>query len=233
MSDDPFGQSGFGCRLEWGLDGLRRLAAVADVVVVVDILRFTTCVDVVVARGGSVVPHRWTAPADADRALAELSPVALSRAAPGAVVELPSPNGATLSVEGAAWGATVLAGCLRNASAVGLAARRLAGDGVVAVVPAGERWGEPPGRLRVAVEDLVGAGAVLAAVGTTGCSPEARAAIETFESAAGDLGGWLGACGSGRELIGRGYGADVEMAALLDVSDAVPVLRDQAFVPLQ
>jgi 2-phosphosulfolactate phosphatase len=232
MSDDPFGQAGFQCRLEWGLDGLRRLAAVADVVVVVDVLRFTTCVDVVVSRGGSVVPHRWTGPSDSP-ATADLSPVALSRVRRGDVVELPSPNGATLSIEGAAWGAAVLAGCLRNASAVGRAAARLAGDGVVAVVPAGERWGEPPGRLRVAVEDLLGAGAVLVAAARESCSPEARAAMETFGSAAGDLDGWLGACGSGRELVARGLGADVEMAARLDVSEAVPVLRDTAFVPLQ
>jgi phosphosulfolactate phosphohydrolase-like enzyme len=33
--------------------------------------------------------------------------------------------------------------------------------------------------------------------------------------------------------VARGLGADVEMAARLDVSEAVPVLRDTAFVPLQ
>jgi 2-phosphosulfolactate phosphatase len=233
VSDDPFGQHGFRCRLEWGLDGMRRLSAVADVVVVVDVLRFTTCVDVVVAGGGSVTPLSWSGVDDGPIPEGDLSPARLAERGAGIAVAIPSPNGATLCLEGTSWGAPVLAGCLRNATAVGLAADRLAGTGVVAVVAAGERWGEPPGRLRVAVEDLVGAGAVLAAVGRAGCSPEALAAVETFESAAGDLAGWLGACGSGRELAAKGFGEDVEVAARLDASDAVPVLRDGAFVLLQ
>jgi 2-phosphosulfolactate phosphatase len=36
-------------------------------------------------------------------------------------------------------------------------------------------------------------------------------------------------CGSGKELIKRGFAADVELAAEFNVSSNVPCLRDRAF----
>ena len=39
----------------------------------------------------------------------------------------------------------------------------------------------------------------------------------------------LGACASGRELVEQGWPQDVEVAAELDQSDAVPVLREGAY----
>jgi 2-phosphosulfolactate phosphatase len=50
-----------------------------------------------------------------------------------------------------------------------------------------------------------------------------------FEAACGDLPRLMWECGSGKEMIGRGYPEDVEMAAELDVSGNVPRLVDGAF----
>ena len=50
MPDRPFDQSTYQVRLEWGVDGLARLAP-ADIVVVVDVLRFSTTVIESVERG--------------------------------------------------------------------------------------------------------------------------------------------------------------------------------------
>jgi 2-phosphosulfolactate phosphatase len=233
-------QAGFDPRLEWGVEGAVALAGSCPVLVVVDVLRFTTAVEVAVAGGARVAPRPWP-PAGAGRPLPRpeaagpgpdpgpfsLSPVSLLGVRPGALVALASPNGAAVSLAAARAGAVVLAGCLRNASAVAAAARGLGRP--VGVVAAGERRGD--GGLRPAVEDLLGAGAVLEALGGRP-SPEARAAVAAFADAAPDLPAVLAACASGRELAARGQAADLPLAAEHDVSRVVPVLRDGAFVQL-
>jgi 2-phosphosulfolactate phosphatase len=236
-----FDQAGFDARLEWAVEGARLLAGACPVVVVVDVLSFTTAIEVAVGRGAVVFPHRWPdagAAAFARRVGAELaggrdappasrfslSPVSLLDVPPGTRLVLPSPNGSAVAAALADAGAVVLAGCLRNASAVAAAAREAGGNGLVAVVAAGER--RPDGALRPAVEDLLGAGAVLHALGGLP-SPEARAAVAAWRRR--DLPRDLLACASGRELAALGRAADIPLAAEHDVSQVVPVLRDGAF----
>jgi 2-phosphosulfolactate phosphatase len=60
-------------------------------------------------------------------------------------------------------------------------------------------------------------------------SPEAEAAADAFRHAQADLAPRLRACSSGRELIERGFAADIDLAAALDRSPSVPVLVDGAF----
>ncbi|WP_233573636.1 2-phosphosulfolactate phosphatase [Amycolatopsis panacis] len=130
-------------------------------------------------------------------------------------------------------GAHVLAGCLRNASAVAAKASALAGGEPVGVIPAGERWGvdlfnpgEEFGPLRPCVEDQLGAGAIVAALAEDGRSLSAEAALAKAAYSASDVHAALRTCVSGRELATAGHGNDVTLAAQLDVSGSVPVLSD-------
>ncbi len=219
---------------------MRVLAGQADLVVIVDVLSFSTTVSVAVERRALVIPHRPGDDIAGQHALSvgarlanpdrggpgpTLSPDSLSLLHPGEHLVLPSPNGAACSVLAAEVGATVVAGCLRNASAVGRFAA--AHGGTTAVIAAGELW--PDGGLRPAVEDLIGAGAVLAALDPRSLSPEARAAVAAFRGARDDLLGLLAASSSGRELVEAGFGRDVAISAEIDVTDLVPVLEHGAF----
>ncbi|MBV9450135.1 MAG: 2-phosphosulfolactate phosphatase [Streptosporangiaceae bacterium] len=204
----------------------------------VDVLRFTTAVEAAVARGVAVYPHRWrdakaTAKATATAKAAadgrdtnrpSLSPLSMEALAPGASLVLPSPNGSTCAILASEAGARVAAGCLRNAAAV--AAWADEADGPVTVIACGEKW--PDGSLRPSLEDLLGAGAILAAM-TKHPSPEARAAIAAFLDAADRLPEVLSRCASGCELSEKGWHADIGYAAQLNVSTIVPVLTDGAF----
>ena len=240
-----YDQEEFAARFEWGIEAVRRLAPISDVVVIVDVLSFGTAVDVAVARGAAVVPYPRrgaSAVAHAQAIGAELavdrsqvgpehpyslSPASLLNIGAGTRLVLPSPNGSALAAIAAEAQAAVLAGCLRNAAAVARAARTL--GRTVTVVAAGERWEGDRGGLRPAVEDLVGAGAILAGLGIEPASPEATAAIGAFRAAARDLPRFLGACASGRELRELGFTEDVALAAQMDVSDAAPLLTAGAF----
>jgi 2-phosphosulfolactate phosphatase len=238
-------QSCYDVRFDWGLQGLDAVRDGCRALVIVDVLRFTSAVSVAVSRGATVIPYAW-ARADADEFAAghdaelagtvrgagawSLSPTDLQRASPDLRLVLPSPNGAAL----AAWASDsvdegqVAAACLRNAGAAGT---WLADRLPAAVVAAGERWAD--GSLRPGIEDLIGAGAVLAAAaaaGAPGLSPEARAAVAVFEAARGDLPAVLADSVSGRELADRGWADDVETAAQLDADAVVPVLDSGAFV---
>ncbi len=242
-------QHRFGLRFGWGEQDLVQLAPASDAVVLVDVLRFTTAVSVAVGRGAHVLPYRWrdaTARAFAEALGAELagsredpltpwslSPADLAAIPEGTRLVLPSPNGSALSVLAADRSPLVLAGCLRNASAV---ARFLADARTVSVLAAGERWpgdaGPHTGPLRPAVEDLLGAGAVLsrlAALTDLPASPEARAAIAAFD-AVRDVETELRDSVSGHELLARGWDDDVAAAAQVDADPAAPVLRDGAYV---
>jgi 2-phosphosulfolactate phosphatase len=100
----------------------------------------------------------------------------------------------------------------------------------VAVIGAGERW--PDGSLRPALEDQWGAGGlihVLRAGGWSEVSPEAQAAADAFTAITANLAEGLTGCASGRELLAAGHPDDVRIAAELDSSAAVPILRGDAF----
>jgi 2-phosphosulfolactate phosphatase len=224
-------------RFDWGPVGVE--AVHARYVVIVDVLRFTTAVDAAVARGARVYPYRWKDASAAsfaqdvgarladgsDPAGPSLSPVAMTRVDHGDALVLPSPNGSTCATLASERGATVIAACLRNARSV--AAWLNANTREVAVIACGERW--PDGGLRPALEDHLGAGAVLAHL-KGHLSREAEAAVrlwEGMEQAAADA---IRECVSGQELQACDRGDDLEFAVALHVSATVPLLSDGAFL---
>jgi 2-phosphosulfolactate phosphatase len=233
-----FDQSGFDVRCEWGENGIRRLAHGADAVIIVDVLSFSTCVEIATSRGAVVFPYRWkdgSAAAFAMSVNAELagarragygyslSPASLTNISAGTRLALPSPNGSALSL---ATGTTpTLTACLRNYRAVATAATKYGPR--VAVIPAGERWDD--GSLRPAFEDWVGAGAVISHLKGS-LAPEAGAALSAYLNVKPDLKHMLKQCGSGRELIEWGFEQDVEIASELDINECAPTLVDGAYV---
>ena len=214
---------------EWGLHGARVLSESCDATVIVDVLSFSTCVEI--ATGRSILVYPYDGPLDQAQQFARRHDAELARRrgegqfslspstfASNPYVErvvLPSPNGATLTLS-AAPSSVVLCGCLRNAAAI---AGACAGYDSVGLVPAGEKW--PDGSLRPALEDWLGAGAIISHL-PGNWSPEARAAAAAFEAHRVDLLEALRKCPSGQELIGWGYGGDVEIAGQLNASRTVP-----------
>ena len=95
------------------------------------------------------------------------------------------------------------------------------------VIPAGERW--PDGSLRPALEDWLGAGAILQWLPGSR-SPEVESAIALFERHRETLVESLEQCGSGRELAERGHTNDKFIAGQLDVSSCVARFDGIAFV---
>ncbi|GAB4379049.1 MAG: hypothetical protein Kow00121_32240 [Elainellaceae cyanobacterium] len=232
-----FNQAEFDIRCEWGIQGLAQLAPASRVIVIVDILSFSTCIEVATQQKAIVYPYRWKDESATDYAQSvgavlanfkrsyqqlSLSPVSLTSISEGTRLVLPSQNGATLSLQ--TGKIPTIAGCFRNCEAVARQLQRY--ETGISVIPAGERW--PDGSLRPAIEDWLGAGAIMQYL-TGSRSPEADMAIAAFERQA-NLSQLLRQCSSGKELIARGFERDVAIAAALNVSDGVPVLIDNAYV---
>jgi 2-phosphosulfolactate phosphatase len=221
---------------EWGRQGLAAHSAEFDVVIIVDVLSFSTCVNVAASRGATIYPVEESASRSEEvakhvraelagrrgTARFSLSPASFLEVASGERIVLASPNGARLSP--AANSSSVMTGCLRNARAVAVAALALGNK--ILVVPAGERW--PDGSLRPCLEDWLGAGAIIE-VFAGDLSPEAEAARQSFRAACTELQAMLEGCTSGKELIDLGYAQDVELASQLNWSTAVPILSEKAF----
>jgi 2-phosphosulfolactate phosphatase len=225
--------------LEWGPQGLRLLSETCECVVLVDVLSFSTSVAVAVARGAAVWPHTGHERAEElaraigatlvrGRNMREgrtMSPASLLNVEDHERLIMPSDNGSVISHAALMSGLTVVAGSLRNASAV---ARWLKGRfATVGLVPAGEEWAD--GAMRVCYEDLIGAGAIAAAMselgGEEGLSPEVRAAAAAYRARAS-----LAEVPSGRDLVERGFAEDVRLAEEVDADDVVPVLRNGRYV---
>ena len=146
-------QEKYDIRFEWGIKGIEALGPTSDVIIIVDVLSFTTSVDVAVSNGAIIYPYRFKdqtvlAYAEEKGALVasgrskpvaaySLSPVSLKKLPKDTKLILPSPNGSTLALAAGKY-ATTLAGCIRNCRSVG---EKAASSGQrITVIACGERW---------------------------------------------------------------------------------------------
>ncbi|WP_241387715.1 2-phosphosulfolactate phosphatase [Rhodococcus sp. CH91] len=236
-------------RFEWGPVGASALRG-SSISVVVDVLSFTTTLSVAADLGIEVLPYRWrddsaseyadahdallaVGRSEAEQGAVSLSPNTIRNAVGVRRLVLPSPNGSSIAYSLAASSTVCIGACVRNAAAVGTWIAEHYEDGTdVSVIAAGERWLDRS--LRPCVEDLWGAGAVLAELmrlrSELTASVEAEAAVAAWNTVRNRFGAALEDCASGQELIAAGYRSDVLVAAEVGESTAVPVLVDNRFI---
>jgi 2-phosphosulfolactate phosphatase len=245
-----FDQSYFISRIEWGVRGARKAASRGDITIIVDVLSFSSTVVTAVHNGAIIFPHpkNEAVQAFAEKVQAELiigraeaakignptlSPISFSPMHAGLNYVLCSMNGSVCS-----WAASqahnLLIGCLLNAHAVAAVANQLQLDSgsSISVIPCGEQWNEVhegENQLRHAVEDYLGAGAILSQLKGTP-SPEAEVCIHAFRNSKHRLTELIWDCGSGRELRELGFEVDVIHCSQLNALEIVPIYNGDHFV---
>ena len=217
--------------------GLKQYLKIPNVLIIVDILSFSTCIDIAVSRGATVFPYLGDInklaafasevgafPVSHKRSLDlySLSPTSLRKLLPGTRLILPSLNGSKLSAM--SNDKTTFTACFRNASAVARKSQHIGKN--ICVIAAGEKWKN--GNIRFAVEDFIGAGALISQL-KGNKSPEAISCQNAFQPLTHDLHHYLSQCSSGKELIEAGFSQDINLAAALDCSQTVPILINGAY----
>jgi 2-phosphosulfolactate phosphatase len=216
-------------------------SVVGSAVVVIDTLRATTTIAQAVAQGAAVEPVPSIAEAKRRRTKGVLiagerggkklagfdlgnSPVDISKATLGKRLVLTTTNG-TGAVARSRQAKSIWAGALVNAGAI---ARALRGEASIVLLCAGRTTG-------LALEDLIGAGAIIAALPAgsfeeSALSDGARIALELFRRERDTLHAFIASCESGRNLVKMGSADDVVFCAQLDTIDVAPRLVRGRFV---
>lgn len=245
-----FDQAPYECKVEWGRRGAREAAERGDIVIIVDVLSFSSTVITALRNGALIYPY----PRNLDgKMYAEeigakfilgraeavkigtptLSPVSFGKNQRDKKYVLTSLNGAFCT-----WIATkvpvLFIGSLLNAKSVAEAANQVQKEtsANITVIPCGEQWShirEHEDSLRPAIEDYLGAGAIVSYLAGSK-SPEAELCMASFLHSKVKLGEVIWDCGSGRELRGRGFEEDVKHCSRLNVYQTVPVLNQDHFI---
>lgn len=225
---------------EWGIEGINKFSSLSDITIIVDVLSFSTCVDIALSQKAIVYPYRFKDDSAVEYAALNnaelasfkrskdrfsLSPSSLNNISKGNRIVLPSPNGSELSL--CSLSELTLCACFRNYRLVAEYANSVSEN--IVVIPAGEKW--PNGTIRFAIEDYLGAGALLSELKGE-LSTEAIAAKKLFESLNPDLYDIVSGSLSGRELIEKGFPEDVDLALELNAGRSVPVLKNKYYVNL-
>lgn len=239
-----FDQSPFQCRIDWGPKGTYEAANRNDILIIVDVLSFSSTVVTALHQGVIIYPFPMEGDVNSfgasinaevlfDRREGKrlgrpsLSPVSFNEAHKGKKFVLCSPNGATCTKLSGKVPA-LLIGSLLNASAVAKAANEVQKrtNANITVIACGERWSnleENEDKLRPCIEDYLGAGAILNFLEGTK-SPESKVCIAAFQNSREQLEELIWESGSGRELRGKDFADDVKHSSRLDVFQEVPIL---------
>jgi len=97
----------------------------------------------------------------------------------------------------------------------------------ISIIPAGEQWED--GSIRFALEDLIGAGAIISFLSGK-LSPESENALNVYNSFKDKLYNTIVNCISGKELAEKGFEEDIKLAAGFNMSKAVPILKDGGYM---
>lgn len=245
-----FDQSPNECRVEWGIRGAREAAERGDIVIIVDVLSFSSTV-VSALRNGAIIypyPPHLDGKGFAEKLGAEyilgraeavrlgrptLSPVSFNEEHADKKYVLTSLNGAFCT-----WAASkvpaLLIGSLLNAESVAAYANRLRKQvgADITIVPCGEQWSdveENENNIRPCIEDYLGAGAILSYLEGEK-SPEAVVCIGAFQHSKHKINELIWESGSGRELRQKGFEEDVKFCSRLNVYRTVPCLYLDHFI---
>ncbi|KXK49916.1 MAG: putative 2-phosphosulfolactate phosphatase [Chlorobi bacterium OLB5] len=223
---------------EWGVEGVRKYSPGSEITIIIDVLSFSTCVDVALSRNALVYPYKYKDESaieyakDNNAVLASfkrskeelsLSPQSLMNIKEGTKIILPSPNGAELSLN--TYSNITITACLRNYKIVADYVNSINGN--IAVIPAGEKWQN--GSIRFAIEDYLGVGALISVLNGE-LSAESFAAKKYFEAFESELKDVIINSYSGKELIEKGFSEDLEIALDMFSGNSIPVLKEKCFV---
>lgn len=222
---------------EWGIEGIKKYSSVSDVTIIVDVLSFSTCVDVALSQKAIVYPYKfkdnsaieYAAAIDAELASFirskdkfSLSPLSLMNLSEGTRIVLPSPNGSELSLF--SLSNMTLCACFRNYRVVAEYVNSISEN--ITVIPAGEKWEN--GTIRFAIEDYLGAGALISELKGE-LSAEAIAAKKLFELLKPELKEIVSGSLSGRELIEKEFQEDVDIALEVNAGNTIPILINDCY----
>lgn len=240
--ENIFNQAPFQCRMDWGERGTIEASDRGDIIIIVDILSFSSTVTNAIHQGAIIYPFpkvgdikEFGKLVDAEVCLGRVEAVEVSTpslSAPsfneshrGRRFVLSSINGATC-VKASKEGINILIGSFLNVSSIANLANKFQKETKlnITVIACGERWSSLEGEqreLRPSIEDYLGAGAILELLDGTK-SPEAKVCTSTFQSSKKNLSDLILDSSSGRELKAMGFPEDVIFALQIDLFKEVP-----------
>lgn len=242
--ENIFNQSPYQCRMDWGERGTIEASNRGDIIVIVDILSFSTTITGAVHHGAIVYPFSKVGDIEdfgklvnaevclgrvesQAVGLPSLSATSFNESHKGKRFVLSSRNGATC-VKASKQDTHILVGSFLNISSVASVANKIQKETNlnITVIACGERWrstNDESRELRPSIEDYLGAGAILEKLEGSK-SPEAKVCIGAFQNSKSNLSELINDSSSGRELIDMGYREDVTFSAQIDLYEDAPIL---------